>query len=56
MSRDLDWVVHLILGDCMHFFEQQDWDNFAYFRKELYILKARQKQEVQKYEPNIAGG
>lgn len=47
--KDLDWVVHLVLGDCMHFFEQKDWDNFKYFRNELSLLKARQK-EVQNYE------
>lgn len=45
MTRDLDWVVHLILGDCMHYFQERDWESFTYFRNELSLLKARQKQE-----------
>lgn len=37
--QGLEWVLYLVKGDCMHFFEQGQMDNFDYFRSQYRILK-----------------
>lgn len=38
-AQGLEWVLYLVKGDCMHFFEQGQMDNFNYFRTQYKNIK-----------------
>lgn len=33
-AKGLEWVLHLLQGDCLFFFENKDYASFQYFRAE----------------------
>ena len=37
--KSLEWVLHLLKGDCMYLFGENDFDNYKYFREQYRTLK-----------------
>lgn len=50
MSRDLEWVLRLVVGDLMYLFDQGDFENFGILRKEYRELINQYYLEKRVYE------